>query len=324
MQWGPRTKTALRHLLSICDLGRDGILSILDRAEELRTRPADPHRFAGRVLGLLFFQPSTRTRFGFHSAMARLGGTAIELHETKHQAGMTHPESLADTVRCISAYCDAIVLRHPSEGALEEAMAVSVVPVINGGSGVGHHPTQTLIDLFTIRDHRGHLNGLRIGLAGDLRNSRAARSLAAALIFFPPKALRLMAPTGRELPEGLVCALPAGSVETRGTLDPSGLDVLYMAGFREQHGCDSVPEDLRQCFRLTGARARSLAASALVLNPLPRIDEIDAEVDALPQAAYFEQSALGLEVRMAVLSDWVSGPASRPHAGAPHHVEKER
>jgi aspartate carbamoyltransferase catalytic subunit len=298
----PCAQIAPRHLLSIGDLGRDGILAILDRAEELRTRPTDPHRFAGKVLGLLFFQPSTRTRFGFHAAMARLGGTAIELNETKHQPGMTRAESLSDTVRCVSAYCDAMVLRHFSVAAFEESLSGSAVPVINGGSGVEHHPTQTLIDLFAIRRHFGRIEGLRVGIVGDLESSRAMRSLLRALAYFPPRELRLMLPAGEApglLPEELTVKPAISHMLLAGDLD-----VLYMGGLPE--GGDGIyPEEDRAPFRLTAERAASLEASALVLDPLPRIDEIDPAVDTIPQARYFEQSADGVYVRGAILDTFL-------------------
>jgi len=297
------TQATPRHLLSIGDLGRDGILSILDRAEELRTKPADRYRFAGKVLGLLFFQPSTRTRFGFHSAMARFGGTAIELHETKHQPGMTHPESLTDTVRCISAYCDAVVLRHCSVAAFEESLSGSAVPVINGGSGVEHHPTQTLIDLYAIRRHFGRIEGLRVGIVGDLESSRASRSLLQALAYFPPSELRLMLPAGEAaglLPETLTMRAAISH-----TLLAGDLDLLYMGGLPE--GGDGIYQEAdRTSFYLTAERAAFLETTALVLDPLPRIDEIDPAVDVIPQARYFEQSADGAYVRGAILDAFMS------------------
>ena len=176
-----RSQPLPRHLFSIDDLGREGILAILDRAEKLHAEPPDPRRFAGRILGLLFLQPSTRTRFGFHAAMARLGGTAIELQETKLQPGMTRAESLADTVRCVSAYCDVIVLRHSSTATVEQAMAVSAVPVINGGSGTEHHPTQTLIDLFTIRRRLGRLDAAFFTMNGVISVAFAVFVIADAV-----------------------------------------------------------------------------------------------------------------------------------------------
>lgn len=290
-----------RHLYSLADLGREGILGILDRAAELRDRPIDRARFGGKILGLLFFQSSTRTRFGFHAAMARLGGTAIELDHLKYQQGMTHPESLSDTVRCIAAYCDAIVLRHPDGAAVEEAMRVSTVPIVNGGSGSEHHPTQALIDLYAIRRQLGRLDRLSIGIAGDLATSRSARSLIQALDAFPPTHLRLMIPAGGIPPGFLPAGFPIAPAVTY-SLDLAGLDVIYMAGFPE--GTDgSHAERERAALRLTAQRAQRLDPSAIILDPLPRIDEIEPRVDELPQARYFEQSAGGLEVRAAVLQD---------------------
>lgn len=305
-----RSRPTARHLFSIDDLGRDGILSILDRAEELRVDHPDPRRHAGRILGLLFFQPSTRTRFGFHAAMARLGGAAIELEQTKHQLGMIRAESLADTVRCVSAYCDAIVLRHASTAAAEQATAISSVPVINGGSGVEHHPTQTLIDLFAIRRHFGRVAGLRVGIAGDLVTSRSGRSLLQALACFPPAQLRLMTPSG--FGPGLAQELLPHDLAVAATfehgLDASGLDVVYMAGFPE--GRSGVRDEPTHAgMRLTVQRASVLAPGAIVLDPLPRIDEIELGVDTLPQARYFEQSAHGLEVRMAVIERFLAAVA---------------
>lgn len=292
------------HLFSLADLGRDGILAVLERAADLRARPADRTRFSGKILGLLFFQPSTRTRFGFHAAMARAGGAAIELDQLKHQPGMTRPESLSDTVRCIAPYCDAIVLRHPEGAAVEEAIRISTVSVINGGSGLEQHPTQTLIDLYTIRRQLGRLDCLSVGMAGNLAASRSARSLIQALAAFPPTQLRLMVPSGCS-PSGLLPAdFPIAPVVTH-TLDLAGLEVIYMAGFPEGSEGAHV-EKQRAPLRLTVERARALEPSAVVLDPLPRIDEVEPLVDALPQARYFEQSANGLEVRAAVLDRFLA------------------
>jgi aspartate carbamoyltransferase catalytic subunit len=293
------TAVGPRHLLAIEDLGREGILALLDRAEELQGKPLSRSIFAGVTLGLLFFQTSTRTRFGFHAAMTRLGGTAIELNETRYQAGMSRGESVSDTLRCISAYCDGVVLRHPSVVEFQEAAAVSSVPIINGGSGIEHHPTQTLIDLFAIRRRFGHLEGLRIGVVGDLIGSRSARSLVASLAYFPPAELRLMAPESRQLPCTFLEALSTGCVTKTESLNVAGLDAIYMAGFPEAAG----PVEERSRYRLTKESARSLDTAAIVLSPLPRIDEIDPAVDHLPQAGYFAQSEQGLLVRIALLID---------------------
>lgn len=283
------------------DLGREGVLSILDRAESFRTSPIQGAPYQRRILGLFFFQASARTRFGFHAAMARLGGTAIELTETKFQAGMSRPESLPDVIRSISGYCDALVLRHESATAFCEALEASDVPVINGGCGHESHPTQALIDLFAIRRRFGRLEGLRIGLGGDLAGSRSARSFLQGLAYFPPKELRLISPQGNEVPASLLADLPAGEIHRRDQLDVDGLDILYMAGLPEGTGPGRIEDEVRERFRLTRQRAERLPESSLVLNPLPRIDEIDPEVDLFPIAGYFLQSKEAVFVRCAVL-----------------------
>ncbi len=285
----------------MADLGREGILSILERAEGFRTSRPDGAPYLGRILGLFFFQVSVRTRFGFHAAMARLGGTAIELTETKYQTGMTRPESLSDMMRSISSYCDALVLRHESATAFREALEASDVPVINGGCGCEHHPTQALIDLFAIRRRFGRLDGLRIGLAGDLASSRSARSLLQGLAHFPLQELRLLSPQAKEVPASLLADFPAGEVHLRDQLDVEGLDILYMSGLPEGTGPCRVEDEVRGRFRLTRQRAEGLSDSSLVLNPLPRIDEIAPEIDALPIAGYFQQSREAVFVRCAVL-----------------------
>lgn len=297
----------LHHLFSIDDLGHSGILEVLNRAEKIRLQPLQDRPFVGKVLGLLILQPSTRTRVGFHSAMARLGGTAIEITDTKLQSGMGMAESFTDTVRSISAYCDALVLRHHSLNEVRAAIAVSDVPVINGGSGWEHHPTQALIDLYAIQRRFARPEGLRIGIAGDLEGSRAARSLVQALVHFSPRELRLMSPEGRELPLSLLDGFCSSLIDQRHELAVEGLDVLYMAGLPEGLGENQLGETVRERFRLTRHRAESLPAEALVLNPLPRIDEIETEVDRLPVAGYFAQSREALFVRCAILQRVLGG-----------------
>jgi len=233
--------------------------------------------------------------------MARLGGTAIEVTETKVQPGMSWPESLVDTIRSTSGWCDALVLRHPSPEEFQTAVEASEVPVINGGSGCEHHPTQALLDLFAIRRRFGRLEDLRIGIAGNLGGSRAARSLVEALAHFPPRELRLMFPPGRELPGSVLAGFDGTRLDVRQDLAVEELDILYMAGLPEGAGDARLDEAIRRRFRLTRARAEALDPGALVLDPLPRIDEIEPEVDALPAAGYFAQSREALFVRCAVL-----------------------
>jgi aspartate carbamoyltransferase catalytic subunit len=287
-----------RGLYSIEELDREQILALLDRAEVLRTQRPFPDALKGKIVGLLFFQPSTRTRFGFHAATVRLGGAAIELNATKYQADMEQPESIEDTIRVISAYCDILVIRHGEAAAVKTAFEVSSVPVINAGAGQESHPTQALIDLFAIRRKFGHLDGLRIGIAGDLAGSRAAKSLVSALRHFPPRELRLMAPLGREMPERHLAGQAGAGIDLSHELDVRGLDVLYMAGCPGGGGRASVR---KSALALRRPQVRGFGPQTVVLCPLPRVDEVAVEMDIFPQAAYFDQSADGMYIRMAIL-----------------------
>jgi aspartate carbamoyltransferase catalytic subunit len=300
---GPTTPLSRnRHLLTVGDLGLEELTEILDRSEEHRKLyPAAPRLPRGMVFGLFFFQPSTRTRLGFQAAAGHLGATPVELSETRHEPGMSEGEDLLDAFRSVAGYCNAIVLRHRDEETFHRMLEASPSPVINGGCGTLHHPSQALIDLFYIRARLGRLDGLRIGIAGDLAGSRSARSLVAALRLLPVRELRIMAPADRQLEASVIGDDLAQCLTRSESLVPRGLDILYMAGFPAGVGADEAPASLRWRFRLTRELAQTLPPSALILSPLPRIDEIARDVDDLPQAAYFDQSRCGLFVRMALL-----------------------
>lgn len=290
-----------KHLLRIADLTKDEILAILDRAEELR-QGSKPRRFPGTILGLLFFQASTRTRIGFHSAIARLGGTGITIEKTKYQPGMTHPESLEDTLRSIVHYCDAFVLRHPENDSIDRAARVLTgVPLLNAGNGLDEHPTQALIDLFAIRSWHHRLEGLRIGFVGDLARSRSTHSLLQALHYFPPAELRLMHPASAAAPPNILSSQLTDTLRTESDLRVQHLDVLYVAGFSQGDEAPHYDTAARQRFRLTTQVLPRLSGRCLILDPLPRIDEIDPLVDRSPNAYYFLQSTAGRFVRSAIL-----------------------
>lgn len=293
---------APRHLLSLRDLNVEDVTQILDRASTFAAAGGGAVRSRPTVVGLLFFQPSTRTRIGFAAAAARLGGTTVELNQPKYQPGMSGPESLEDTVRAVGAYCDLLVIRHGSVETVEAALKVAPVAVICGGGGRLLHPTQALIDLYAIRKHLGRLDSLRIGLAGDLRSSRSAHSLLRALAWYRPKEVRLMAPSGREPDESGLEELPASvGSSCRPDLDATGLDVLYMAGMPPGTGEERLSDATLESFYLTPERLANMPAAGVVLCALPRTGDIDPQVDTDPRAVYFEQSANGLFVRMATL-----------------------
>jgi aspartate carbamoyltransferase catalytic subunit len=291
----------MHHLVRIADLSRSEIDDLLARAEELSASRGSARTLQGRVVSLLFFQPSTRTRVGFQAAAGLLGATPIEITRSKYQPGMEIPESLEDTVRVVSDYSDILVIRSAEMDDIHAAAHHSSVPVINAGAGREHHPTQALLDLFTIKRHFGTVAGLRVGVVGDLAGSRAAHSLVDALSMYPPAELRLMAPSGRELPPACYSWSSPNVVTTRDEIDARDLDVLYMAGLPTGVGANALPETLRRRFQANVRSVDILPLHGLILCPLPRVDEITPEVDGAHQAGYFEQSATGLFVRMAVL-----------------------
>ncbi len=308
----------MRHLLRLSSLTRSEILAILSRARDLRCG-GRPWQSPGGILGLLFFQPSTRTRFGFHAAMARLGGAAITLEETKWHPGMTEPESLEDTLRSIGDYCDVLVLRHAAHDSVVRAAAVLKRPLINGGNGTDEHPTQALIDLFAICEAHESLDGLIVGIAGDLRDSRAAHSLLSAFAVFPPAELRLMYPPSRAPAAELLKPLGIPITKSEEGLRVEDLDVLYMAGLPEGRGSDALGDEVRSRFCLTLEAAQRLPGHAVVLSPLPCIDEIDRRVGELQVARYYRQSSDGLYVRISVLEQaltWVRAMDAGPSVPA--------
>lgn len=295
-----------RHLLRIPDVGKPTLLHLLDRAEAFRADRSTWPSYPRLVLGLMFFAPSTRTLLGFQSAAGRLGGTAITSTGPKYVEGMSQPETFEDTVRAVSPYCDVLVVRHPEASALDRAASVSSVPVINAGNGTEEHPTQAIVDLFAIRRWHHRLTGLRIGIAGDLQSSRAAHSLVRALAYFDPAELRLMYPKGYSIPSWVVGTLSLPTTECPDRLELSGLDVLYMAGLPEGIGQTAVGDSVRAKLRLTPQSISELPDDAVVLSPLPRIDEIDESLDGKPNCRYFEQSSDGLFVRLAILEHLLS------------------
>lgn len=295
-----------RALFDVDDLSDQAVRGILARAGELASGAATSRPYAGRTVGLVFSQPSTRTRVGFTAAVARLAGTVVDVCGPKFQHGMNAPESIADTARVLDDYCHVLVIRHASESVVREFAHAAEVPVINGGAGRVAHPTQALIDLFAIQRRAGQLDGLRVGIMGDLANSRTGRSLFRALVRFAPAEIRLMAPAGRHLPDETIACAGSAAVTRGEALALEGLDVLYVAGMPRGTGAAQLPAVVRERFCVTRARLSVMDPSAAVLCALPRTGDIDPDSDSDPRSHYFRQSAEGLFVRMALMEAYAA------------------
>jgi aspartate carbamoyltransferase catalytic subunit len=294
-------------IVSIRDFSKDQILEILDLAEKMIPY-AKGEKFTkaleGRLLANLFFEPSTRTRLSFESAMLRLGGKVLEIGHIS-TTSIVKGETLADTVRMFEYYADVIVLRHPHEGASRLAAHFSSRPVINAGDGAGQHPTQTLLDLFTIRRENGDLKGLRAAIIGDLKYGRTVHSLAEALAMFGVE-LTFVAPEQLQMPKETINEVRSRGIEPEISYDLedviSDIDVLYVTRIQKERFPD--PEEyikVAGSYRVDKALLREAKKDLIVMHPLPRVDEIAPEVDYTQHSKYFQQAFNGLPVRMALL-----------------------
>ncbi len=294
-----------RDIISIRDFTRgelDYILNMAGEMEEVAKRGSDMLR--GRTLASLFFEPSTRTRLSFEVAMQKLGGTTIGFAEPDISS-IKKGETLADTVRVVENYADVIVLRHPLEGAARFAAEYARVPVINAGSGAEEHPTQAMLDLYTILKEKGRIDGLDIALMGDLRYGRTVHSLAYALslydvrlYFISPGMLRMR----REVLDDIKGRVDVVEEENVEDVIPK-IDVLYVTRIQKERFPDlSDYEKVRGSYRIDLNLLKGAKDGLIILHPLPRVDEIAPEVDATPYAKYFKQVWNGVVVRMALLA----------------------
>jgi len=309
-------------LISLRDLSKASIVKILDVADEMAKAvgfddPAERGvaRPMDRILATLFFEPSTRTRLSFESAMLRLGGQTLGFADPS-ASSVQKGETLADTIRMASAYSDIIVIRHPLAGAARVAADYASVPVINGGDGPHEHPTQTLTDLFCIRRSKGTLEGLKVGLCGDLKYGRTVHSLAPVMARFGSEVV-CISPEELRMPADVLDEAEAISgkrpVEV-GSFDEGlgGLDVLYMTRVQgERFDNPADYERVKGSHVLTVDVMNGAPEGMVVLHPLPRVDEISTGVDGDPRAKYFEQAAGGVPVRMALVS-LLLGMAEQP------------
>ena len=292
------------QLITTKQLSREDIEEVLDRAQEVADDPASvADRLESILVGLLFYEPSTRTRMSFETAVKRMGGGTVDLGSVE-TSSVAKGETLADTVRVVEGYVDALILRHPRQGAAKMVGEFVDVPLINAGDGAGHHPTQTLLDLYTMRQAAG-LDGLSIGIMGDLKYGRTVHSLAQALTnfdvhqhFVSPESLRLPAGVRYDLHES------GAAVQEHSDLEdvlPS-LDVLYVTRIQRERFPDE--NEYRQVageYSIDSGTLEAAPSDLTVMHPLPRVDEIDPAVDDTSHARYFEQAHNGVPVRMALL-----------------------
>jgi aspartate carbamoyltransferase catalytic subunit len=294
-------------LISIRDLSNTAIESLFEVASSFNGTRARLSLAKDAILTTLFYEPSTRTRMSFEAAMLRLGGQVISMADP-NASSAAKGETLADTVRIVESYADIIALRHPKEGAAKLAAEFCAVPVINGGDGAREHPTQTLLDLYTIYREKGRIAGVTVALCGDLKHGRTVHSLAQGLARFGARVV-CIAPPGLELPADLRAMLAAQhglTCEHAESLESPLLaecDVLYVTRLQKERFADPLEfEQMRSSYMVSRDTLTRAREDAIVLHPLPRVDELDYSLDGDPRAAYFRQAAYGVPVRMALIA----------------------
>ncbi|MBN1147589.1 MAG: aspartate carbamoyltransferase [Anaerolineales bacterium] len=297
-----------KDILSVKQFKRpdlDYIFGVAHEMQEMVARVGTFDLLKGKILANLFYEPSTRTSSSFTSAMERLGGSVIPISEVRYSS-VAKGESLPDTVRTLECYADVIVLRHPEVGASALAAQYARKPIINAGDGVGEHPTQALLDLFTILEELEQVDGLTVTLLGDLKYGRTVHSLARLLSLYQVK-LNYVSPEILRMPQEVVAELNALGVPQAeyATLDEAlpQADVLYVTRVQKERFEDqSDYESVRGAYVITPETLERAKERMIVMHPLPRVGEISMEVDADPRAAYFRQMEYGLYVRMALLA----------------------
>ncbi len=297
----------MRHIISPLDLSMDELTEVLELAEDIMH---DPKKYSecchGKKLATLFYEPSTRTRLSFEAAMLNLGGSVLGF-SSADSSSAAKGESVADTIRVVSGYADICAMRHPKEGAPYVASIHSAIPIINAGDGGHNHPTQTLTDLLTMKHFKGRLDHLTIGFCGDLKFGRTVHSLIHAMARYPGSKFILISPEELRIPTYLReevlnrQEIPYKETRVLEEIMPE-LDILYMTRVQKERFFNE--EDyirLKDSFILDSAKMRYARPDMLVLHPLPRVNEIAAEVDNDPRAVYFTQAKLGVFVRMALI-----------------------
>jgi len=293
-----------RSLISINDFNREEILHVLDVAEEFESDTNQP-LLEGKVVGSLFFEPSTRTRLSFETAINRLGGRVVGFSDSASSSA-TKGESLKDTIQMVSRYADLIVMRHPLEGSARYASEQSSVPVINAGDGANQHPTQTMLDLYSIRKTQGKLENLDIFLVGDLKYGRTVHSLLMAMSNFNPR-FHFVSPEELRMPREYKLFLEERGIpyyehgELSEIIDQA--DIIYMTRVQKERFSDPMEyERVKNAYVLRKNMLNKTKDNMRVLHPLPRVNEIHTDVDSSPKAYYFDQARNGVFTRMALIA----------------------
>jgi aspartate carbamoyltransferase catalytic subunit len=293
-----------RSLISITDYSKEEYLKILDLAEQFEKQPVQKIA-EGKVISTLFFEPSTRTRLSFESAANKLGARIIGFSEATNSA-VAKGESLSDTIRTVANYSDLIVMRHPIEGSARYASEVAKVPVINAGDGANQHPSQCLLDLYTIRQTQGTLDNLHIALVGDLKYGRTVHSLVEAMCKFNTT-FHLVSPEELKLPRSVKAHIKDHNLNYYQYNDMmeviDKVDILYMTRIQRERFQDQLEyERVKNVFVLSNKMLINSRQNLKILHPLPRVNEISMDVDSNPKAYYFEQALNGVYVRQALIA----------------------
>jgi aspartate carbamoyltransferase catalytic subunit len=298
-----------QDILSVSQFDPDKLSYIFSRAREMRemvNKIGGTNLLAGRVLACLFYEPSTRTSASFIAAMERLGGSVIPITQGVQFSSVSKGETLADTIRTLEQYSDVIVLRHPEVGSAQMAADYADVPVLNAGDGAGEHPTQALLDLFTIREELGRVEGLKIAMVGDLRYGRTVHSLTKLLAQYNVS-LRFVSPEILRMPMVIMNEIIDSGMDVRETHDVvdviENADVLYVTRVQKERFTDLAQyEEVKNQYEITPELMKKAKDKMVIMHPLPRVGEIHYNVDDDPRAAYFRQVKNGMYIRMALLA----------------------
>ncbi|PIP54285.1 MAG: aspartate carbamoyltransferase [Bacteroidetes bacterium CG23_combo_of_CG06-09_8_20_14_all_32_9] len=295
-----------KSLVSIHDYSKTDYLRIMDLAEEFERNPRNyGNLLTGKVVATLFFEPSTRTRLSFESAVQRLGGRIIGFADSS-SSSVSKGETLKDTIKTVSQYSDLIVMRHPIEGSARWASEVSDVPIVNAGDGANQHPTQCLLDLYTMKQTQGKLDNLIITMVGDLKYGRTVHSLIQAMLYFSPS-FHFVSPEELKMPNEYKMFLKEKKIPFKEHHDLSEVlkisDIIYVTRVQRERFSDPIEyEKVKNAFVLKNSMLEDTKPGLKILHPLPRVNEINEDVDTNKKAYYFRQALNGVYTRMAIIS----------------------